>query len=50
VIVEVARLPAFTVVLVGLAEIEKSGEDDCTRTETLVEWESDPLVPVTVTL
>jgi hypothetical protein len=50
VIVEVAGLPAFIVTLVGLAETEKSGDEDWTTTETRVEWESDPFVPVTVTL
>jgi hypothetical protein len=50
VMVERATAPEFTVRLVGLAEIAKSGFDDCTITETLVAWESGPLVPVTVTL
>jgi len=42
--------PAFTVTLVGFDDTAKSGEDVWTVTKTLVECESEPLVPVTVTL
>jgi len=45
VIVEVPVEPAFTVTLVGLAESVKS----VTVNVTVVEWDNDPLVPVTVT-
>jgi len=47
---EVPLTPALTATLVGLDEIVKSGDDDWTETETLVECEREPLVPVTVTL
>ena len=46
VIVEVAAVPAFTVTLVGLAEIVKSW----TVKATVAECERLPLVPVTVTV
>jgi hypothetical protein len=49
VVVDVAVAPARTVWLVGLAVIEKS----CgafTVTVTVAEWDSVPLVPVTVTV
>jgi len=49
VIVEVAATPAATVTLVGLAVTEKSS-GAATVTVTVVEWESVPLVPVTVTV
>jgi len=49
-IVEAPPTPALKVMLVGLEEMVKSGEDVWTETETLVEWVRDPLVPVTVTL
>jgi hypothetical protein len=47
-IVELPPTPALTLTLVGLEEMVKS--DVWTETETLVEWVTDPLVPVTVTL
>lgn len=46
VIVEVAVAPARMVTLVGLATIVKSG----VVTFTVAEWDSVPLVPVTVTV
>ncbi len=46
VIVEVAVAPARTLTLVGLAVTVKS----ITVTLTVAEWESAPLVPVTVTV
>lgn len=48
--VEEPAVPEFTVTLGGLDEIAKSGDEDCTITETLAVCESDPLVPVIVTL
>jgi hypothetical protein len=48
--VEVPLAPALTVTLVGPDDTAKSGEEVWTETETIVEWERDPLVPVTVTL
>ena len=48
--VEVALTPELTVTLVGLDETVKSGDEVWTETETLVECEREPLVPVTVTL
>jgi hypothetical protein len=49
VIVEVPAEPTETLTLVGLAVIVKSGAGD-TVYVTVAEWESDPLVPVTVTV
>ena len=49
VIVDVPAAPARTATLVGLAVTEKSGTLP-TVTVTVVEWLSDPLVPVTVTV
>jgi hypothetical protein len=48
--VEVLLAPALTITLVGFDDTAKSGEEVWTETETIVEWERDPLVPVTVTL
>jgi len=48
--VEVPLTPELTVALVGLDEIVKSGDEVWTETDTLVECEREPLVPVTVTL
>ncbi len=48
--VEEPVAPEFSVKLDGFDKIEKSGFDDCAVTDTLVECESNPLVPVTVTL
>ncbi len=45
-IVEVLGMPTTTLRLEGLAEIVKS----TTFTATVAEWESDPLVPCTVTV
>ena len=51
VIVEVPLEPALTDRLVGLAEREKSAVDvDETVTDTEVEWASDPLELLTVTM
>jgi len=51
VIADVPVTPTSTDRLVGFAEIVKSGDDCCvTVTETFVEWERDPLDPVTVTV
>ena len=47
--VEVPLTPALMVTVVGLDEMTKSG-DDWTETDTLVECEREPLVPVIVTL
>jgi len=44
--VEIPDAPAFTMTLAGLPVTEKSW----TVTATFAEWESTPLVPVTVTL
>ncbi len=44
--VEIPDAPAFTMTLAGLTVTEKS----CTVTATFAEWESTPLVPVTVTV
>lgn len=41
--------PGWRVIEVGFAAIEKSGVV-LTETRTLVEWDSDPLAPVTVTV
>ena len=49
-IVELPLAPAFADGFVGFAETVKSGDDDWTVTETLVEWVREPLDPVTVTL
>jgi hypothetical protein len=49
VIVEVPAVPTTTVTAVGFAEIVKSGAA-VTVKATLVEWDSAPLVPVTVTV
>ena len=49
VIVDVPAAPARTATLVGLAVTVKSGTLP-TVTVTVVEWLSDPLVPVTVTV
>lgn len=51
-IVEVAADPDWKVKLDGLAEILKSGGGggELTVTATLVEWTSEPLAPVTVTV
>ncbi len=46
VIVDVAAVPTFTLTLVGLAVTVKS----MTVTVTVAEWDSAPLVPVTVTV
>jgi hypothetical protein len=36
---------------VGVADMEKSGRGACvTVTDTVVEWEREPLVPVTLTV
>jgi hypothetical protein len=50
VMVELPVLSRFIVRLAGLAVTVKSGEDDCTMAEMLVEWMSEPLVTVIVTL
>jgi hypothetical protein len=47
VMVEVAAVPAFTLTLVGLAAIVKSGI--ATLNVTVALWDRVPLVPVTVT-
>ncbi len=44
--VEIPWAPAFTMTLAGLTVREKSW----TATATFAEWESTPLVPVTVTV
>ncbi len=49
VIVEVPVAAARAVTLVGLAATEKSSAAP-TVTVTVVEWDRDPLVPVTVTV
>ncbi len=46
VIVEVPAVPEFVETLVGLAVTVKS----VTVTVTVAEWDSEPLVPVTVTV
>ena len=46
VIVDVTAVPELVATLVGLAVTVKS----VTVTVTVAEWESDPLVPVTVTV
>ncbi len=48
-IVEVAEEPDWKLTLPGLLEILKSG-GTTTFTATLTEWESEPLVPITVTV
>jgi hypothetical protein len=51
VIVEDPVTPVLATRLVGLADMVKSGGEDCvTETETVAEWERDPLVPVIVTV
>jgi len=48
-IVEVAEDPAWKLTLPGLLEILKSG-GTTTFTATPTEWESEPLIPVTLTV